>query len=43
MNGKSGFIGKQLIFDAGNFQMVFDVSFHIFVFEAFQMAAADDA
>ena len=43
VDGQDGFIGKQLVFAAGDFQVVLDVSRHIFVFQAFEVASADDA
>ena len=43
MDGEDGFIAEQLLFAAGYFQMVLDVSGHIFVFKTFEVASADDA
>ncbi len=43
VDGQDGFIGKQLVFAAGDLQVMLDVSRHIFVFDAFEMASADDA
>lgn len=40
---KDGFIGKQLVFSTGDLQVMLDIGRHIFVFEAFEVASADDA
>ena len=43
MDGEDGFITEQLLFAASDLQVVLDVSRHIFVFEAFEVASADDS
>jgi hypothetical protein len=43
MDGEDGIITEQLLFAAGDFHVVFDVVCHIFVFEAFKVASANDA
>jgi len=43
VDGEDGLIGEQLFFDAGDFQMMFDIAIHIFVLETFEVAFADDA
>ena len=43
MDGKDGLVTEELVFAAGDFQMVLDVSGHVLVFETFEVASADDA
>ena len=43
MDGKDGLVTEELIFAAGDFQMMLDISRHILVFEAFEVASADNA
>lgn len=42
MDGQDCLVGKQLFFDAGDFQVMFDVAGHVFVFESFEVAFTDD-
>lgn len=43
VDGEDGLIGEQLFFDAGDFQMMFDIPLHVFVFESFEVTFTDDA
>ena len=43
VDGPDGFITEQLLFAAGDFQVVLDIARHIFVFQAFEVASADDS
>lgn len=43
MGGQDGLIGKELILDAGDLEVVFHVAGHVDLTQAFQMASGDDA
>jgi hypothetical protein len=42
MDGQGGLVGEQLFVDAGDLEVVVDICRHVFIFEGFQMASADD-
>ena len=43
VKGQDGLVGKELLLDAGDFQVMLDVSGHVLVLEPFEMALANDA
>ena len=43
MDSEYSLIGKELVFDTCDFQMMFEVSGHIVRFEAFQMASGHNS
>jgi len=43
VDGEDGFITEQLLFAAGDFHVVLDIFRHRFVFQAFEVASADDS
>jgi hypothetical protein len=43
MDGEDGLIGKERVTDAGDLEMMLEISGHVFGFEAFEMAAGHDS
>lgn len=43
MDGQEGLIGKELIFDSGDLQVMFQIAGHVGLAQAFQMASGHDS
>ncbi len=43
MDSEYGLVSEELVFDAGDLQMVFEVAGHIIVFESLKMSTGHDA
>ena len=43
MDGKDGLIGEELIFNAGDLEVVFEVAGHVVMVKAFQMTSGYDS